>query len=306
MTKMHATALDIDNDLVSRLVAEQFPQWSALPLVAVPSPGTNNALFRLGPRLVVRLPLLERAIRQLDKDFSWLPRLAPHLPVAVPEPVAKGRPALGYPWSWGVYRWLDGRTAPATGLADSAAVPALAGFVTALHALDLPDGPPARRGVPLLAQDAGARDAIDQLTDTYDRATLTQLWDEALAAPGWDRPPTWLHGDLGPGNVLLRDGALTAVIDFGGLGVGDPACDAIPAWSLVPPTAREAFRRALRLDDATWSRGRGWALSISLMQLPYYWDSNPFLKANSIHVINEIIRERFGPKHVPPTLTDQV
>lgn len=277
---------------MGRLLAAQFPQWADLPIEPVPSAGTDNALYRLGHDMAVRLPRIHRAVKDLDKEHQWLPRLAPLLPVAIPEPLGQGEPAEGYAWRWSVYRWLAGEN-PAVGrIADPASLATeLAQFIAALQRIDPTGGPPAGRGVPLEARDAPTRAAIDALQGIVDTAAVTAAWDAALQAPAWPGPPVWVHGDLSPGNLLSVDGRLSAVIDFGGLGVGDPACDLIVAWNLLPADTRIDFRAALRVDDATWERGRGWALSVALIQLPYYHSTNPALAANARHVIGEVLAD---------------
>ncbi len=167
----------------------------------------------------------------------------------------------------------------------------LAQFVAALHRIDLTDGPPADRGVPLAMRDASTRTAIEALRGMVDTDAATAAWDAALQTPEWPGPPVWLHGDLAPGNLLLVHGRLSAVIDFGGLGVGDPACDLTVAWSLLPADSRNVFRAALRVDNATWARARGWALSVAVIQLPYYQDTNPVLAASARHVIHEVLAD---------------
>lgn len=164
-------------------------------------------------------------------------------------------------------------------------------FVDALQHVDLPDGPPALRGAPLVVQDEEARSALAELTGMVDTDAATAAWEEALNTPGWSGAPVWIHGDLLPGNLLLEGGLLTGVIDWAALGVGDPACDMIVAWGLLPPAARDAFRVALGVDDTTWARGRGWALSIALIQLPYYKDTNPALATHARHVIREVLAD---------------
>jgi aminoglycoside phosphotransferase (APT) family kinase protein len=290
--KMHADEVDTDAGLVRRLLAGQFPHWAGLPLEPVPSAGTDNALYRLGDDMVVRLPRIDWAVDNVEREHRWLPWLAPRLPVAVPVPLGKGAPAEGYPWSWSVYSWLDGEN-PAVGRSPDAGALAtgLARFVTALRRIDPAGGPPAGRGVPLVARDAPTRAAIDALRGTVDTAAVTEAWDSALRAPAWPGPPIWVHGDLSPGNLLVVDGRLSAVIDFGGVGVGDPACDLIVAWNLLPAGASEVFRATLHVDDATWDRGRGWALSIALLQLPYYHRTNPALAANARHVIGAVLAD---------------
>ena len=288
---MHADELDITVGLVRALLAAQCPQWSGLPLRRVPSAGTENALFRLGTDLVVRLPRLPGAVDAILAERRWLPRLAPHLPLAVPAPVVDGLPDEEFPWPWSVYRWLDGDT-PATGAVDETFARDLADFILALRRIP-PDGPPAGRGRPLAYRDDATRAAIAELAGVIDSARVTAVWDDALRLPGAE--VAWLHGDLAPGNVLVRDGRLTAVIDFGTAGVGDPTADHIPAWNLLPPGARAAFRAALAVDDVTWSRGRALALSIALIQLPYYKDTNPVLAANARHVIAEVLSSLPSP-----------
>jgi aminoglycoside phosphotransferase (APT) family kinase protein len=289
---MHTDEVEIDLALVASLVAGQFPAWADQLLRPVTSAGTNNALFRLGDELVVRLPRIERAVAQINKEVEWLPRLAPRLPTLIPMPVACAEPAAGYPWRWAIYRWLEGETPTVDRIddADGLAID-LGGFAGALHSVNLPGGPPSRRGVPLDFRDEPTREAIEALRDTINAAVVLDVWEDALVSPAWDGPNLWVHGDLGPGNVLTRDGRLSAVIDFGSLGVGDPACDAIAAWNLLPAKARPTYRAALGFDDATWKRGRGWALSIALIQLPYYHDTNPVLAANARHVIAEVLGE---------------
>ncbi|RKT56885.1 aminoglycoside phosphotransferase family protein [Saccharothrix australiensis] len=283
---MHPDEPVIDPPLVRRLLAECFPRWADLPARRVASAGTDNAMFRLGEDLVARLPRIGWAVEGIAHECAWLPRLAPHLPVAVPEPLGLGRPAAGYPWPWAVLRWLDGENpveAP-PGLAGD-----LAGFVSALRRVELPDPPAAGRGRPLATRDAPTREAIAALGDEVDAAAVTAVWESALAAPPWEGDPVWVHGDLSPGNVLVAGGRLSAVIDFSSCGVGDPAADLPVAWNLLPAAQRDEFRAALGVDDATWARGRGLALSIALIQLPYYRDTNPMLVANSRHVIGEVL-----------------
>jgi aminoglycoside phosphotransferase (APT) family kinase protein len=273
--KMHDDEVDTDTSLVRRLVAAQFPEWADLPIEPVPSGGTDNALYRLGDDLVVRLPRHERTVGTLELERRWLPMLAPSLPLAVPAPVAEGVPADGYPWTWSIYEWLEGETATGRVRDLPAAAIDLAEFVSALQRIDATGGPPpsrhnAFRGVPLATRDESTRASIAALGSTIDGAAATATWEAALGAPGWERAPVWIHGDLDARNLLARDGRLSAVIDWGCLGVGDPACDVAVAWKMLDADARDFFRTALSIDDATWVRGRGWVLSQALNALSYY------------------------------------
>jgi len=302
MGKMHADEVDIDISLVGRLLAAQFPQWADRSIEPVQSAGTDNAIYRVGSDMAVRLPRIDWAIGQMDKEHLWLPRLAPHLPLAIPVPLALGTPGEGYPWHWSVYRWLEGENATIECIAEEGqAARDLAQFIAALQRIDPvgwpPPGPPnASRGVPLSTRDAPTRAAIASLDGMLDTGAVTAAWNAALQAPAWHGPPVWTHGDLLPGNLLVQRGRISAVIDFGCLGVGDPACDLIVAWNLLSAQTRDIFRSALQVDDATWARGRGWALSIGLIALPYYLNSNPVFAATARHMIAEVLADH---KHAP-------
>jgi aminoglycoside phosphotransferase (APT) family kinase protein len=297
--KMHADEVETDAALVRRLVAAQFPRWAGLPIAPVPSNGTDNALYRLGADLVVRLPRIPWAAGLAAKEHRWLPRLAPHLPLAVPVPLALGAPGQGYPWRWTVCRWLAGESAAAVPLDDPRdAAARVARFLTALRRIDATGGPPAGpasffRGVPLAARDAVTRAASAALRGRIDAGAVTAAWEAALRAPVWDGPPVWLHGDLYPANLLVAGGQLSAVIDFGCLGVGDPACDLLPAWTLFSGGSRDAFRAALGVDAATWARGRGWALSLAVGAVahPYYPETNPTLVAAARRALDAVLAE---------------
>jgi aminoglycoside phosphotransferase (APT) family kinase protein/GrpB-like predicted nucleotidyltransferase (UPF0157 family) len=290
--KMHADEVDTDPALVSRLIASQFPHWAELPIERVGSSGTDNALYRLGDELVVRLPRIEWAVGGIEKEFEWLPELAPRVPAAIPMPLAKGVPALGYPWEWGVYTWLEGENpAPGAGRSADGLVDDAARFIRALHAIDLAGGPPARRGAPVRVQDERARAALADLEGSIDVDAATRAWEAALEAPPWAGTPVWVHGDLLPGNLLVHGGRLTGVIDWAGVGVGDPACDLIIAWGLLPAEARPVFREQLGVDDATWARGLGWGLSLALIAIPYYRDTNPAFAATARHLLDEALAD---------------
>ncbi|MBO1287296.1 aminoglycoside phosphotransferase family protein [Streptomyces sampsonii] len=289
----------VDEALVRRLVAAQFPEWAGLPVERFPSGGTVNAMFRLGGELAVRLPLTEGGAGDVPLEREWLPRLAPLLPCPVPEVVGTGEPDAGYPWPWSVGRWLPGRNPEAGAVAQPRALAEdLAEFVRAMRTVGLPGAPVAHRGGPLAALDAETRKALAVLgrdpEEDVDTDTLTALWDEAQSLPGPSGPPVWLHADLMPGNLLV-DGAgrLSGVIDFGCLGAGDPACDLFPAWNLLPAEARPVFREALGVDEATWLRGRARTLSQAVIALPYYRRGrNEAMAANARHVLREVLAER--------------
>jgi len=281
--KMHAGELEITEPLVRQLLAAQFPQWANLALTPVPSAGTDNALFRLGEKMVVRLPRIHWASGQPAKEHAWLPYLAPHLPLAIPQPLALGEPSDAYPWQWAIHGWRAGEDATRARMSDprQAAID-LAHFVAALQRIAVPAGLtpemlPGGRGEPLTARDARVRAAIAALHGRLDTSAALAVWEAALAAPPWPGRPVWLHGDLQAGNLLAVQGRLSAVIDFGCLGLGDPACDVMAAWLHLERETRDLFRAVLQVDDATWLRGRGWALSVGLIALPYYQDTNPVL-----------------------------
>jgi aminoglycoside phosphotransferase (APT) family kinase protein len=289
--RMHDGELEIDSDLVRRLLAAQFPRWAGLALERVGSFGTDLAIFRLGEELAVRLPRIEWAADQPLKEQEWLPVLAPHLPLAVPVPLATGVPGEDYPWHWSVVPWLPGDDLTVAPLADPvAAARQLAEFVLALRELD-PTGAPPARFASLERRDRVTREAIAQLDGRLDTAAATAAWEAALGTPLWEGSPLWSHGDLLPGNLLAADGRLTAAIDFGCLGAGDPACDLLAAWSLFRGEAREAYRAALGVDDTTWARGRAFALSAGLLQVPYYETTNPTLAAIGGTMIEETLAE---------------
>jgi aminoglycoside phosphotransferase (APT) family kinase protein len=254
--------VDITVALVRQLIAGQFPRWADLPVTPV-APG-------------------------------WLPSLAPQLPLPIPLPLALGAPAHGYPWPWSVYRWLPGEPLTAGRVHD---LPGLATdlgqFLAALRGIDAAGGPPPGphnfyRGGPLTTYDAETRQAIAALKGEIDADAATSVWDTALAA-NWQGPPVWFHGDVCAGNLLISGGRLGAVIDFGCAGVGDPACDAAAAWTLFAGESRAAFRIAHGLDDATWARGRGWALWKALITLAEYRERDVSKAGEARRVLAEVL-----------------
>lgn len=287
---MHENEFHIDEVLVHQLISKQFPDWANLPLKPVPSAGTDNALYRLGNDMLIRLPRIDWAVENVDKEFEWLPKIAPFLPVPIPLPLQKGRPTKEYPWPWSVYNWLEGSN-PLVGQVPESLAHDLIVFIQALHKIDLPSGPLSNRGVPLEEKEMETRNAIRQLEGMIDIQIVTTLWERALKAPKWSKPAVWMHGDLSPGNLLIKNERLSGVIDFGNLGIGDPACDLIIAWNLLPASMRGIFRSGLGIDEPTWERGRGWALSNALIALPYYKDTNPVLANNARHVIQELVHD---------------
>ncbi|MEU6304361.1 aminoglycoside phosphotransferase family protein [Streptomyces chartreusis] len=285
----------IDEALVRRLVDTQFPQWAGAPLKLLDPAGSDHVIYRLGEELSVRLPRHAGAIGQARKEFRWLPRLAPHVPLAVPVPVGVGNPDFGYPWPWAVARWLDGEVATVDALGDSArAAVELAQFLTALQRFapeDIPavDASDDLTGGPLSDRDRATRLAIAEVDGVFDTTAMTELWNAALSAPGWDRAPVWFHGDFHTGNLLTSGGRLSAVIDFGGLGRGDPACDLMIAFTLMSADSRAAFHDALGVDDATWMRGRGWALATGLNAYTSYAAVNPRVAAQTSRQITQAL-----------------
>ncbi|MFD1538910.1 aminoglycoside phosphotransferase family protein [Nonomuraea guangzhouensis] len=285
----------INAALARRLVDTQFPQWASLPLDLLDPAGSDHVIYRLGEQLSVRLPRHAGAVGQAAKELEWLPRLGPRLPLAVPVPVGVGEPDFGYPWRWAVSRWLAGEVATVEALADSStAAVELAEFLAALQRFRPEDVQPleAREdltGRPLAARDRATRAAIAEVGGVFDATAMTELWNAALNAPGWDRPPVWFHGDFHTGNLLTVDGRLSAVIDFGELGIGDPACDLTIAFTLMSAGSRAVFRSTLGVDDATWTRGRGWALATGLNAYTAYAAVSPRIAAQTTRQITEAL-----------------
>ncbi|HEU5279403.1 MAG TPA: aminoglycoside phosphotransferase family protein [Gaiellaceae bacterium] len=292
--KMHPDEIDTDVGLVRRLLARQFPHWADLAIEPVVSYGTDHDIYRLGDDLAVRLPRIGWAIDQATKEAEWLPRLAPQLPLAIPVQVAMAQPDEGYPFEWSVYEWLPGENANGTiDDLDRAAVD-LAAFVQALRKVDTSNAyprPGGTRGAPLAELDEAVRRSIAELGDRIDGDAALHSWEESLEAPEWNGDEVWVHGDLLPGNLLVVEGRLSAVIDWGCLNVGDPACDLQPAWNVFRGDSRARYRAELQIDDASWLRGRGWALFQAVVALPYYWDTNPGMIGQASNALEQVLAE---------------
>jgi aminoglycoside phosphotransferase (APT) family kinase protein len=289
--KMHAGEVDIDEEFVQRLVEAQFPQLADLPIRAVQSTGTVNAIYRLGDHLCARLPRVPSWAQDLEKELNWLPKLAPYLSLRVPEPVAKGHPASGYPFPWAIYRWIDGHPYSEDLVHDEHQAAAdLAQFVVELRRID-PLGAPRGGRKPLRELDAATRVAIEASRSVIDGDAAAAAWASALEAPAWDGTPVWIHTDLLRPNLLVDRGRLSAVIDFGGVGIGDPAADVIAAWSVFSQSGRTTFRAALGVDDGTWNRARGYALHQALLIIPYYAETNPGFVALAKRTVEEVLAD---------------
>ena len=282
----------IDVALVTQLVASQFPQWGHLPVSRVSQSGWDNRTFHLGKEMLVRLPSGKHYARAVNKEQNWLPKLAEHLPLPIPAPLAMGEPEYGYPWSWSIYGWLEGEVATRDNIADLHRFSEdLARFLTALQRIETNGGPTEKfRGGSLELWRPQAEEALVALTGKIDTGAAADIWRKAIAAP-FEDDPVWYHGDVAAGNLLVKDGELSAVIDFGSLGVGDPACDMTIAWTLLDASSRQVFRESLGVSDAIWNRGRGWALWKGMIVVAKIIETNVIEAASSHYAIDQLIQD---------------
>ncbi len=290
--KMHEDEVEINVSLVSQLVTTQVPQYADFSIKPFASTGTDNAIFRLGHDMAIRLPRIKKAANHIEKEYEWLPKLAPLLPLQIPVPLKKGTADESYPYPWYIYRWLEGINATTEKIDFYQAANDLGEFISALQKVDITDAPQSRRGLPLSSRDKETREAIMLLKDTFDPNQVTKIWEKALAVPLWQEDPVWIHGDLLPSNMLVKNGKLSAIIDFGTSGIGDPACDMMVAWTFFNAETRDVFREKINVDDATWERGRGWALTFGLVALPYYEKTNPELVGIAKRTIDEVLIDK--------------
>jgi aminoglycoside phosphotransferase (APT) family kinase protein len=291
--------VNIDIDLVRKLIGEQFPKWAHLPIYPVQASGWDNRTFHLGDTMSVRLPSAERYADKVHKEQKWLPFLAQQLTMPIPTPLAMGNPSKEYPWHWSIYRWIEGKSANLFN-ADELDLPSIARqlalFLKELQKID-------SEGVPLVGgphnffrgdstrvYDTQAREAIVQLQDLIDAPAALHVWQKSISTT-WDKKPVWIHGDVSEGNILIKDGKLSAVIDFGGMGIGDPACDLVIAWNFFHGESREVFKSAMDLDQATWERARGWAIWKALITVASLEDKKGAKAQKQMNIINDIIDE---------------
>jgi aminoglycoside phosphotransferase (APT) family kinase protein len=296
---MHANEVRASAEVVRDLLRAQCPQWSGLCVTPLPEDveGTDHVLFRVGDKLLARMPKVVEAVEQAEADARWLPLLAPQLPVRVPVPLHVGGPGEGFPWTWTVVHWFPGETPPRLGIDDGALAHDLATFARAMHAIEPMGGPvkpPGTRGSSLRHVDEAVRRVLPRLRDHddgFDVGAAEAAWHACLGAPEWDRPVVWIHGDLQPGNLIVDQGRLTAIVDFGALGLGDPAPDVAPALWTFTGAARDVYRDAVGYDDATWLRACGWALAPSLTGIDYYRHTFPRMAEHGRRTVRAVLAE---------------
>lgn len=282
----------INTSLVTQLVASQFPQWAHLPISPVKNSGWDNRTYHLGRNMSVRLPSGKHYANAVDKEQLWLPILAPQLPIPISEPMGLGQPDGAYPWPWSIYRWQKGEIATRDNLNDLGEFATdLADFLLALQAIDPTAGPTRKlRGGSLELWRNQAEEGLTALSGKIDAKAAAEIWDQAITAP-FETEPVWYHGDVAAGNLLVHNGKLNSVIDFGGLGVGDPACDMVIAWTLLEPSSRVLFRERLAVSDAIWNRGRGWALWKAMIVVANIIETNAIEAASSQYAIDQLVQD---------------
>jgi aminoglycoside phosphotransferase (APT) family kinase protein len=301
---MHDDQFVSDVELVREILRDQQPHWADGPIIEISSTGTDHALYRLGEDAVARVPLRASATRPIDTEFRWLPWLAERLPVEVPRPLARLEPTARFPFPWSVHSWIDGVCGTTAPVDPALLAVDLARVLRELHGLDPVGGPSSVeaycfRGIPLRMRDASTREAITSSRRSIDVAAVASAWEAALETPEWAGPPVWVHGDVAAGNLIFRDTRLAALIDWACMAVGDPACDLVVAWELFDASSRATFRAELALDDATWERGRGWALSTAVGALAYYEESNPFMADQARRKLRSLVGDEAVVPHGP-------
>jgi len=291
-------SLKINVSLVKKLIKEQFPQWSDFAINPVELSGFDNRTFHLGTKMSIRLPSAQSYAAQVQKEQRWLPLLSPHVSCTIPQPIAMGNPSENYPWNWSIYSWIEGKSANTLSDHDmnlQKIAMDLAHFINELHTIDTTNGPlpgPHNyyRGGPLAIYDVETRNAINQLPDLIDTNAAISLWNKALDAQ-WNKKPVWVHGDFSAGNILIKNNQLNAVIDFGCMGIGDPACDLTIAWTLLTSDSRKTFKSHVNIDSDTWARARGWALWKSLITITQLQNKSCPQISRQLKIINEISHE---------------
>jgi aminoglycoside phosphotransferase (APT) family kinase protein len=290
--RLHEDEVAIGDDVVRRLVDDQLPEWSSAALTRLPPTGTDNQLFRLGDDLLLRMPRIGWAAESARWEHTWLPRLAAHLSMPVPAPVALGLPGEGYPWHWTVVPWIDGRT-PTTALIDPEEwAVGLGHFVRELREVPAMGAPATTegRGGPLSTLDEWVHTWAARADATrVDLGAVLAVWRDALDAPSWDGEPAWFHADLHEGNLLVRDGSLAAVIDWGTAGRGDPAVELNALWGYLPAGVADLYAETVGLDDAAYRRARGFALAPALSGWTYYRDTAPHLSALGLATVRALV-----------------
>ncbi len=284
--------------LAEKLIAEQFPQWAKLPIKPVEVDGHDNRTFRLGQEMLIRMPSDDEYALKVPKEQEWLPKLMPHISLPIPAPIAMGQPSKQYPWHWSVYRWLPGKSAnmlPESELNLPAIAKQLAQFLCELHRGNTENGllPGLHnfwRGDHPSVYEADTRYALTQLVGIVNTQGALAVWEKALSSR-WGQKPVWVHGDLASGNILIQDGKVAGIIDFGGMGVGDPACDLVIAWTLLKGESRAIFKEHLALDQDTWGRARGWALWKALFELELMRDRASPEALRPLRIIGDVLAE---------------
>ncbi len=290
-SKLHPDEISINKELVSRLIKAQFPQWADLSIEKVNSAGTDNVIFRLGKEMAIRLPRTISAASNIYKEWKWLPILAQQVSLSIPTPISRGIQTKDYPCPWLIYKWLDGKNGTESEFDLNNAAITLGNFIKDLQKVDTSNAPFSQRGGPLSKLDNEVQEALKNLNGIIDADKAKSAWEKALSAPVYTGNPVWIHSDLHAGNILVNHGKITAVIDFGMAGIGDPACDMMAAWTLLSKETRNKFKEIINVDDATWERGKGWALSFGLIALPYYKDTNKVLANIALNTINQVLAD---------------
>lgn len=295
--------IEITEGFVKNLIEEQFPQYAHLPVKTVPVQGWDNRTFRLGEEMLVRLPSAGKYMRQIKKEHKWLPKLASNLPLPIPVPLALGKPSKDYPWKWSIYKWLEGQSANSIEMDEETlqnVAAQLAHFLNKLHQFAPSEAPPPGlhnwwRAAHTSVYDADTRVLIKKLGHVIDSKKALALWKKAIGSK-WNKDPVWVHGDVASGNILVKDNNLSAVIDFGCMGVGDPACDLTIAWTFFKNTSAEIFKKAINLDPDTWARARGWALWKALYELSVLEDHSSSEALVQIQIIKDVLEEDLQDK----------
>ncbi len=281
--------------LVYKLILDQFPQYARLKISPVEQQGHDNRTFRLGDNMLIRMPIAEPYALKVPQEQTLLPCLQPYLTIPIPKPIAMGHPSSDYPYPFSIYQWLEGTSANQLQIEGNVLellATELAHFLKELQSIDQEGPAPGQhnwwRGDHIRVYDIGARQQIEQLSHLIDKNKALKLW-EAACKTQWSQKPVWVHGDFASGNILVKENQLSAIIDFGGMAVGDPACDLVIAWTFLDEKSRQVFKEILSLDNDTWLRAKAWALWKATYELCQIQDKNSVGALKQKKIINEVM-----------------